>query len=68
MKKYILLFIIGLLIFSCNSQNNDMKNTETKESDEKIVLIAVSNKLLKQAFAIAKTGLPYEENFVSKLA
>lgn len=31
-------------------------------------LIAVCNKLLKQAFAIAKSGLPYDENFVSKLA
>ncbi|AOW19310.1 hypothetical protein [Urechidicola croceus] len=37
MKKYILLFTIGLLSVSCNSQNNDIKNTETKESDEKIV-------------------------------
>jgi hypothetical protein len=24
--------------------------------------------LLKQAFAIAKSGFPYDENFVSKLA
>jgi len=30
--------------------------------------IAVCNKLLKQAFAIAKSGLAYDENFVSKLA
>ena len=37
MKKYILLFMIGLLSVSCNSQNNDIKNTETKESDEEIV-------------------------------
>jgi len=27
----------------------------------------VANKLLKQAFAIAKSGLPYDEKFVSKL-
>jgi transposase len=33
----------------------------------KLALIAVANKLLKQAFAIAKSGLPYDENFVSKL-
>ena len=37
MKRYILLFMIGLLSVSCNSQNNDIKDTETKESDEKIV-------------------------------
>ncbi len=34
----------------------------------KLALIAVANKLLKQAFAIAKSGLPYDENYVSKLA
>ncbi len=39
-----------------------------KGKSKKLALIAVSNKLLKQAFAIAKSGLPYDENFVSKLA
>ncbi|UNY99852.1 IS110 family transposase [Zhouia spongiae] len=34
---------------------------------KKQALIAVSNKLLKQAFAIAKSGIPYNENYVSKL-
>ena len=34
---------------------------------KKLALLAVCNKLLKQAFAIAKSGLPYNENFVSKL-
>jgi transposase len=38
-----------------------------KGKSKKLALIAVSNKLLKQAFAIAKSGLPYNENFVSKL-
>ena len=37
-----------------------------KGKSKKLALIAVSNKLLKQAFAIAKSGLPYDENFVSK--
>jgi hypothetical protein len=32
-----------------------------------LALIAVSNKLLKQAFAIAKSGNPYDEKFVSVL-
>jgi transposase len=39
-----------------------------KGKSKKLALIAVANKLLKQAFAIAKNGLPYDENFVSKLA
>ena len=39
-----------------------------KGKSKKLALIAVANKLLKQAFAIVKSGLPYDENFVSKLA
>lgn len=39
-----------------------------KGKSKKLALIAVSNKLLKQAFAIVKSGLPYDENYVSKLA
>jgi Transposase and inactivated derivatives len=38
-----------------------------KGKSKKLALIAVSNKLLKQSFAIAKSGLLYDENFVSKL-
>jgi len=34
---------------------------------KKVVLIAVCNKLLKQAFAIAKSGLVYDENYRSTL-
>lgn len=39
-----------------------------KGKSKKLALIAVCNKLLKQAFGIVKSGLPYDENFVSKLA
>ncbi|MBB5266571.1 hypothetical protein HNQ90_000128 [Algibacter amylolyticus] len=39
-----------------------------KGKSAKLALITVANKLLKQAFAIAKSGLPYDENFDSKLA
>jgi transposase len=39
-----------------------------KGKSKKLALIAVGNKLLKQAFAIAKSGKPYDENFVSRLA
>lgn len=38
-----------------------------KGKSKKLALIAVANKLLKQAFAIAKSGRPYDENFVSRL-
>jgi len=38
-----------------------------KGKSKKLALIAVSNKLLKQAFAIAKSGHPYDETFVSVL-
>jgi len=34
MKKYVLLFMIGMLSVNCNSQNKDLKN---KESEEKSV-------------------------------
>ena len=38
-----------------------------KGKSKKLALIAVCNKLLKQTFAIAKSGLPYNENFISKM-
>lgn len=38
-----------------------------KGKSKKLALIAVSNKLLKQAFAIAKLGHPYDETYVSVL-
>ena len=38
-----------------------------KGKSKKLALIAVANKLLKQAFAIAKSGRPYDEAFVSVL-
>ena len=39
-----------------------------KGKNGKVALIAVCNKLLKQAFAIVKSGRPYQANFTSKLA
>jgi transposase len=39
-----------------------------KGKSKKLALIAVCNKLLKQAFAIAKSGTYYQENYMSKLA
>ena len=34
-----------------------------KGKNKKLALIAVCNKLLKQAFAIVKSGLPYDANY-----
>ncbi|WP_133271117.1 IS110 family RNA-guided transposase [Hymenobacter radiodurans] len=39
-----------------------------KGKNKKLALIAVCNKLLKQAFAIVKSGVPYQADFTSKLA
>lgn len=37
-----------------------------KGKPKKVALIAVSNKLLKIALAVAKSEMPYDENFRSK--
>ena len=39
-----------------------------KGKSKKLALIAVTNKLLKQCFAIAKSGRPYDQTYVSVLA
>jgi transposase len=38
-----------------------------KEKSKKLALVAVCNKLLKQAFAIAKSGLIYDNTYRSTL-
>lgn len=38
-----------------------------KGKSKKLALVAVANKLLKQSFAIAKSGRPYDESYVSVL-
>jgi len=38
-----------------------------KGKSKKLALIAVCNKLLKQAFAIAKARIPYDQNYRSTL-
>jgi hypothetical protein len=38
-----------------------------KGKSKKLALIAVSNKLIKPSFAIAKSGNPYDEKYVSVL-
>lgn len=64
--------LLFLCAFSACKHNKACKDLYerivAKGKSKKLALIAVSNKLLKQAFAIVKSGLPYDENFVSKLA
>ncbi|WP_299016465.1 IS110 family transposase [uncultured Polaribacter sp.] len=38
-----------------------------KGKSKKLAMIAVANKLIKQAFAVVKKGVVYNENYVSKL-
>ena len=63
--------LLFLCSFSACKHNKQCKaiyeRIVAKGKSKKLALIAVCNKLLKQAFAIAKSGLPYDENYVSKL-
>jgi transposase len=43
------------------------KRIENKGKSKKLALIAVCNKLLKQAFVIAKSGLIYDDTYRSTL-
>lgn len=63
-----LLFLCSFSACKYNKGCRDLyQRIVLKGKSKKLALIAVSNKLLKQAFAIAKSGLPYDDNFVSTL-
>jgi len=63
--------LLFLCAFSACKQNKACREVyqriTNKGKSKKLALIAVANKLLKQAFAIAKSGRPYDERFVSVL-
>jgi transposase len=63
--------LLFLCSFSACKQNKGCREIyeriTNKGKSKKLALIAVSNKLLKQAFAIAKSGNPYDASFVSVL-
>ncbi|MGB6269744.1 MAG: IS110 family transposase [Olleya sp.] len=64
-----LMFMASFSACKCNKACKALfDRIVAKGKSKKLALIAVANKLLKQAFAIAKSGLPYDANFVSKLA
>ena len=63
--------LLFMCSFSASKHNKACKEIyqriTNKGKSKKLALIAVSNKLLKQAFAIAKSGIPYDENYRSVL-
>jgi transposase len=64
--------LVFLCAFSACKHNKGCKELYDRLVDKgkskKLALIAVANKLLKQAFAVAKSGRPYDENYRSQLA
>ncbi|WP_136669313.1 IS110 family transposase [Flavobacterium sp. H122] len=63
-----LLFMCSFTACKCNKGCRELyERLVNQGKSKKLVLIAVCNKLLKQAFAIAKSGVLYNENHRSKL-
>ena len=63
-----LLFLCSFTACIHNKACRDIYQRITnKGKSKKLALIAVSNKLLKQAFAIAKSGVPYDKDYRSVL-
>lgn len=64
-----LLFLCAFNACKHNKACRDLyERIVNKGKSKKLALIAVANKLLKQCFAIAKSGLPYDAEFVSVFA
>ena len=63
--------LLFLCAFSASKYNTACRKIYeriiAKGKSKKLGLIAVINKLIKQAFAIAKSGLPYDPNYATKL-
>jgi transposase len=61
-----LLFLCSFSASKYNKACRDLyERLVAKGKSKKLALIAVANKLLKQVFAIAKSGIPFDENMVS---
>ncbi|MEP2772909.1 MAG: IS110 family transposase [Fulvivirga sp.] len=51
----------------CNRSCREMyKRLKSKGKPERVIKIAIANKLLKQAFSIAKSGIHFNENHIPK--
>lgn len=63
-----LLFMCSFSAYKCNKPCKALfDRIVAKGKSKKLALIAVSNKLLKQAYAIANSDLIFDENYKSKL-
>jgi transposase len=63
-----LLFMCSMSAYKYNKSCKEIfERITNKGKSEKLALLAVSNKLLKQCFAIAKSGIPYDATYVSVL-
>ena len=63
-----LLFLCSFSAYKHNRACREIyERITSKGKSKKLALIAVSNKHLKQSFAIVKSGLPYDEKYVSRL-
>ena len=62
------LFLCSFTAYKHNPQCKALyKRIVDKGKSKKLALIAVCNKLLKQAFAVAKSGIPYDPYYKSSL-
>ena len=67
-KLHNLLFMCSFNACKCNKACREIyERIVAKGKSKKLALIAVCNKLLKQAFAIAKSGLIYDDTYRSTL-
>lgn len=61
------MFLAAITAIRCNSACKEFYTSlRAKGKPAKLAIIAVSNKLIRQAFAIVKSGIPYQDGFVSK--
>jgi len=57
-----------VLVCQCSAQCRSLyQRLVNKGKSKKLALIAVCNKLIKQAFAIAKSGIPYDPDYRSNI-
>jgi transposase len=64
-----MLYMCSLTAIKCNKACKDLYDRlKAKGKNGKLALAAVGNKLIKQAVAVAKSELPYDEKYSSKKA
>ena len=62
------MFLAAITAIRCNSACKEFyTNLRAKGKPAKLAIIAVANKLIRQAFAIIKSETPYKDGFVSKV-